>query len=70
MKRIGFALLLLTLSLLACARTFNPTSTSSNDITHTLTFGGGNDWPGGDQPTPTISATNLMWDFFAAHPKS
>jgi polyhydroxybutyrate depolymerase len=26
-------------------------------------------WPGGDQPTQTISATKLMWDFFAAHPK-
>ncbi len=26
-------------------------------------------WPGGDQPTQSISATKLMWDFFAAHPK-
>ncbi len=26
-------------------------------------------WPGGDQPTQTISAARLMWDFFAAHPK-
>ena len=26
-------------------------------------------WLGGDQPTQTISATKLMWDFFAAHPK-
>lgn len=26
-------------------------------------------WPGGDQPTRTISATKLMWNFFAAHPK-
>ncbi len=40
MKRIGFALLILTLSLLACARTFNSISVSSNDTTHTLTFGG------------------------------
>jgi len=40
MKRIGFALVILTLSLLACARTFNSTSNSSADTTHTLTFGG------------------------------
>jgi polyhydroxybutyrate depolymerase len=26
-------------------------------------------WPGGDQPSQTISATKLIWDFFAAHPK-
>jgi len=26
-------------------------------------------WPGGDRPTGTISATRLIWDFFAAHPK-
>ncbi len=26
-------------------------------------------WPGGDQPTQTISATEIMWEFFAAHPK-
>jgi polyhydroxybutyrate depolymerase len=26
-------------------------------------------WPGGDQPTQSISATNIMWSFFAAHPK-
>ena len=26
-------------------------------------------WPGGDQPTQTISATQLMWNFFIAHPK-
>ena len=25
--------------------------------------------PGGDQPTQSISATQLMWDFFTAHPK-
>jgi polyhydroxybutyrate depolymerase len=25
--------------------------------------------PGGDQPTTSISATRLIWDFFAAHPK-
>jgi len=25
--------------------------------------------PGGDQPTQSISATNLIWDFFEAHPK-
>jgi polyhydroxybutyrate depolymerase len=26
-------------------------------------------WPGGDEPTHTISATELMWEFFASHPK-
>ncbi len=26
-------------------------------------------WRGGDGPTQSISATNLIWDFFAAHPK-
>jgi len=26
-------------------------------------------WPGGDQPTQSISATEIMWDFFTAHPK-
>jgi polyhydroxybutyrate depolymerase len=26
-------------------------------------------WPGGDQPTQSISATKLMWDFFSSHPK-
>ena len=39
--------------------------------------GGGHAWPGGngpaspigDKPTQTISATNLIWDFFAGHPK-
>jgi polyhydroxybutyrate depolymerase len=38
--------------------------------------GGGHAWPGGnavrlggDTPTQEISATDLMWDFFAAHPK-
>lgn len=25
--------------------------------------------PGGDQPTPSLSATKLIWEFFAAHPK-
>jgi polyhydroxybutyrate depolymerase len=39
-------------------------------------LGGGHAWPGGlggwagsDQPTQTISAAQLIWDFFAAHPK-
>jgi polyhydroxybutyrate depolymerase len=38
--------------------------------------GGGHAWPGGaagradaDQPTQTISASQLIWEFFAAHPK-
>lgn len=26
-------------------------------------------WPGGDPPTQTISATQLIWDFFVSHPK-
>lgn len=37
---------------------------------------GGHSWPGGkggwagaDQPTATISASQLIWEFFAAHPK-
>jgi polyhydroxybutyrate depolymerase len=39
-------------------------------------IGGGHSWPGGtsgrpdaDQPTQTISASQLIWEFFAAHPK-
>lgn len=39
-------------------------------------IGGGHTWPGGeagrpqaDQPTQTISASQLIWEFFAAHPK-
>jgi polyhydroxybutyrate depolymerase len=39
--------------------------------------GGGHSWPGGqggrvgaDQPTQTISASQLIWEFFVAHPKS
>jgi polyhydroxybutyrate depolymerase len=39
--------------------------------------GGGHAWPGssgpawigGDQPTMTISATSIIWEFFSAHPK-
>lgn len=31
--------------------------------------GGGDGWPGSDQPTATISASQLIWDFFAAHPQ-
>ncbi len=26
-------------------------------------------WPGGDEPTRTISATEILWEFFNAHPK-
>lgn len=26
-------------------------------------------WPGGDLPTQSIPATDLIWEFFAAHPK-
>jgi len=39
-------------------------------------IGGGHSWPGGqggwagsDQPTATISASQLIWNFFIAHPK-
>jgi polyhydroxybutyrate depolymerase len=39
-------------------------------------IGGGHSWPGGpgglvslDKPTTTISASELIWEFFAAHPK-
>lgn len=31
--------------------------------------GGTSGWEGGDAPTRTISASQLIWDFFAAHPK-
>jgi polyhydroxybutyrate depolymerase len=38
--------------------------------------GGGHSWPGGlpegpgaDRPTSTISASQVIWKFFAAHPK-
>jgi polyhydroxybutyrate depolymerase len=40
-------------------------------------IGGGHAWPGGrssgrpdaDQPTKSISASELIWEFFATHPK-
>ncbi len=40
-------------------------------------LGGGHAWPGsnspagpfGDEPTQSVSATQLIWDFFASHPK-
>ncbi len=31
--------------------------------------GGTPGWFGGDEPTKEISATNVIWDFFASHPK-
>jgi polyhydroxybutyrate depolymerase len=31
--------------------------------------GGQAGWPDSDQPTMTISASQLIWEFFAAHPK-
>jgi polyhydroxybutyrate depolymerase len=31
--------------------------------------GGTGGWPGSDQPTQTISASQLIWKFFSAHPK-
>ncbi len=36
---------------------------------HAWPGGNGPAWAGGDQPTTTISATQIIWDFFAAHPK-
>lgn len=32
--------------------------------------GGSRGWLGGDEPAKEISATDLMWDFFARHPKA
>jgi polyhydroxybutyrate depolymerase len=31
--------------------------------------GGGAGWPGSDQPTESISASQLIWEFFASHPR-
>lgn len=31
--------------------------------------GGKSGWPGSDQPTQTISASQLIWEFFTAHPQ-
>ena len=31
--------------------------------------GGSGGWPGSDQSTQSISASQLIWDFFAAHPR-
>jgi polyhydroxybutyrate depolymerase len=31
--------------------------------------GGAGGWPGSDQPTQTISASQVIWEFFSAHPK-
>jgi polyhydroxybutyrate depolymerase len=31
--------------------------------------GGSGGWPGTDQPTQSISASQLIWEFFAAHPR-
>jgi len=36
---------------------------------HAWPGGNGPAWVRGDQPTLTISATEIMWDFFAEHPK-
>ena len=55
------------------------TYTNCRDNTGVILYtiqGGGHAWPGGakgsawgDEPTQEISATDLMWDFFAQHPK-
>ena len=31
--------------------------------------GGARGWPGADQPTQTLSASQVIWEFFIAHPK-
>lgn len=36
---------------------------------HAWPGGNGPAWRGGDQPTTTIAATQIIWEFFAAHPK-
>ncbi len=50
--------------------------TGSTSVELYTVNGGGHAWPGGktgwpdaDQPTQTISASQLIWEFFAAHPK-
>lgn len=50
--------------------------TASTSVELYTINGGGHAWPGGeagrvdaDQPTQTISASQLIWEFFAAHPK-
>jgi polyhydroxybutyrate depolymerase len=50
--------------------------TGSSSVELYTIIGGGHAWPGGlggladsDQPTTAISATQLIWTFFAAHPK-
>jgi len=49
--------------------------TSSTSVELYTIIGGGHSWPGGqgrgagsDQPTTTISASQLIWKYFAAHP--
>jgi polyhydroxybutyrate depolymerase len=37
---------------------------------HAWPGGPGPAWPGGDQPTRDLDATRLIWEFFAAHPRS
>jgi polyhydroxybutyrate depolymerase len=50
--------------------------TASTSVELYAVINGGHAWPGGaagrtdaDQPTQTISASQLIWKFFAAHPK-
>jgi polyhydroxybutyrate depolymerase len=50
--------------------------TTSTSVELYTVIGGGHAWPGGapgrteaDQPTQTISASQLIWNFFIAHPK-
>ncbi len=39
------------------------------DGKHAWPGGGGPAWVRGDQPTQTISATKIIWEFFTEHPK-
>ncbi len=56
------------------ASTYTGGKNGSEVVLYTIVDGGhawpgGNSYTGGDTPTRDISATDLMWDFFAAHPK-
>lgn len=53
--------------------TFSRCSGGGADVLLYVIVGGGHTWPGGTASlgatTRTISATSLMWEFFAAHPR-
>ncbi len=56
------------------AEIYSPCRNDSSVALYTI-VGGGHAWPGGrgtvigDEPSRSISATDVMWDFFAAHPR-